>query len=224
MPNPLKLTAQKTRRSLAVRSAANIWRSIIMNTRLLLAVILLFIVSLSLLFVASCNRPNSSAERLSHKSQPLTSERVFIFSPMPLNDKQQISCRSIARTYIGQGNVLAANGGLHLPKEAANRILGQIEEGSDVLSIRIEHDYLVFLTKASFESGIAEGSRFPLIENTSDYLKAWDSSSSGVAILESFVLNKNNGLAIWTRVRPSGFFGQKVPAAPDSDTIYFRCQ
>jgi len=198
-----------------------------MNVKLPSAMIAPFIVaSVSWLFVASCDRQGSSTEARpnSTDSQASTSARSFTFTPLPLNDKTQISCHAIALTYIGQGNVLVApDGKLRQPDENANRLSARIDEGTDVLSIRIERDHLVFLTKAAFEGGVAEGSRFPLIENDAEYLKALESSSSGVATLESFVLNKRNGLAIWTRVRPAGFLGKVSPAAPDSDTMYFRC-
>jgi hypothetical protein len=94
---------------------------------------------------------------------------------------------------------------------------------AQTLALRVERDHLVFLTKASLEAGVAEGSRFPLIHNGVDYLKAVESTDSGVATLESFVLNKRNGLAIWSRVRPAGFARDVAPGAPDSSTIYFRC-
>jgi len=181
------------------------------------------VIAYVLLLVSSCSGSSTEVVPGITAPQSSASERFFPFTPLPLNAKEEISCRAIARTYIGQGNVLASNGEVRLPDESANRLTGRVEEGTDVLSIRIERDHLVFLTKAAFEGGLAQGSRFPLIENNSDYLKASESSKSGVATMESFVLNKRNGLAIWVRVRPSGYFGQVVPAAPDSDTMYFRC-
>ncbi len=82
---------------------------------------------------------------------------------------------------------------------------------------------MVFLTKAALEAGIAEGSQFSIIHNGPDYLKAFESADAGMATLESFVLNKKNGLAVWSRVRPEGLLRQAAPAAPDASTIYFRC-
>ena len=41
-------------------------------------------------------------------------------------------------------------------------------------------------------------------ENTADYLKAFESRNFGVALLESFVLNKHTGLAIWTKIQAKG--------------------
>lgn len=58
-----------------------------------------------------------------------------------------------------------------------------------------------------------------MIENTPDYLKASESRTFGVALLESFVLNKRSGLAVWTKVQQAGLLSQ----VPDSQTIYFAC-
>jgi hypothetical protein len=186
----------------------------------------LVVAPVSWLFLASCSPEGRSTEAVPGPTdtQASPSEQFFTFTPFPLDSKSEISCRPIALTYIGQGNVLATpDGRLRQPDETAYRLSARIEKGTDVLSIRIERDHLLFLTKAAFETGLAEGSRFQLLENNSDYLKASASLSSGVATLESFVLNKQNGLAIWTRIRPAGFLGQVAPAAPDSDTMYFSC-
>lgn len=198
-----------------------------MKSNLRPAMILVF-GAVSWLWFLSCTQQGGSPETgtaAQTDTLPSVSERFFTVVPLPLNGKAQISCRAITRTYIGQGNVLVTpDGKLREPGANSNRLYARIEEGTDVLSVRIERDHLVFLTKAAFEGGVAEGSRFPLIENNSEYLKASESSSSGVATLESFVLNKRNGLAIWTRIRPAGFLGQIAPAAPDSDTMYFQCR
>jgi hypothetical protein len=170
---------------------------------------------------ASCDRqiaPPSGAESTIATSQAVA-EKTYSLNSYPLGDKVHISCRAITSTYIGQGNVLA----LQDPAPDPNRLSAKIEDGTDVLALRVERDHLVFLTKAALGAGVAEGSRFPLIQNGVDYLKAFESTDSGVATLESFVLNKKNGLAIWSRVRPAGLLRQAAPAAPDSSTIYFLC-
>jgi hypothetical protein len=56
-------------------------------------------------------------------------------------------------------------------------------------------------------------------ENTADYLKTFESRNSGVALLESFVLNKHTGLAIWTKVQAKGLMIE----VPESQTIYLAC-
>jgi hypothetical protein len=170
---------------------------------------------------ASCDRqiaPKSDADS-SIAAPQAVAEKTYSLNPYPLGDKAEMSCRAITSTYIGQGNVLA----LQDPTPDPNKLSAKVEDGTDVLALRVERDHLVFLTRAALEAGVAEGSRFPLIQNNADYLKAVESTDSGVATLESFVLNKKNGLAVWSRVRPAGLLRQVAPAAPDSSTIYFRC-
>ena len=50
-------------------------------------------------------------------------------------------------------------------------------------------------------------------------MKAFESRNFGVALLESFVLNRHTGLAIWTKVQAKGL----VAEVPESQTIYFAC-
>jgi len=174
----------------------------------------------SSLLWASCDRrtagkPDTDSTTAAPQA---VAEKTYRISAFALGDKAEISCRAITSAYIGQGNLLAQH-----PVPNPSRLSAKVEDGTDVLAVRVERDHLVFLTKASLEAGVAEGSRFPLVQNGVDYLKAFASTDSGVATLESFVLNKRNGMAIWSRIRPAGFAGQVAPAAPDSITIYFRC-
>ena len=170
---------------------------------------------------ASCDRqiaPKADADPTVGVPQAVA-EKTYTLNPYALGDKAEISCRAITSTYIGQGNVLA----LQDPAPDPNRLSAKVEDGTDVLALRVERDHLVFLTRAALEAGVAEGSRFPLIQNGADYQKSVESTDSGVATLESFVLNKKNGLAVWSRVRPAGLLRQVAPAAPDASVIYFRC-
>ena len=159
--------------------------------------------------------PLSTSCATQERAQNQLESRSFSFTPMPIK-RTEISCTAITSLNVGSAEpVPAPNAGAN-----TNQLSAEIFGGTDRLSIRIEADHLIFLTKAAFEGGVTEGPRFPLLENNAEFLKAVESFPSGVGTLESFVLNKRNGLAIWTKIRPGGPFGQ---AAPDSQTIYVAC-
>ena len=166
------------------------------------------------LSAASCGGVTRSTEQ----STISLAEESFSFTAIPVGDKASVSCRAITSVYLGQGSA-----GVDADETQRNRFRANISRGTDTIAIRIEPEYLVFLTRAGLEAGVAEGSRFPIVENTQNYLKASESMATGVATLESFVLNKQNGLAIWARIRPLGFFGGLAQAAPDSETVYLAC-
>lgn len=159
-----------------------------------------------------------SAGLTPHGGDRALTEQSFAFVPIPLGDKNSVSCRAISSLYVGQGIA-----GIDAEQLVQNRLSARVSKGTDTIAIQIEREFLVFLTRASLEAGVAEGSRFPIVENGEHYLRASESVISGSATLESFVLNKHNGLAIWTRIRPLGFFGNLAQAAPDSETIYLAC-
>jgi hypothetical protein len=76
---------------------------------------------------------------------------------------------------------------------------------------------LAFLSQAGFAAGTARGPSFEILENTPDQLAAsfFDGSS-----VNAFVLNKKNGLAIWSKVRPTF----PVYNAPTGSQSYLKCQ
>lgn len=95
---------------------------------------------------------------------------------------------------------------------------GKIGPGSDDISVSIERpDTLSFLSGAAFAAGTTRGSEFAIQSNTRTELVAshFDGQSSN-----SFVLNKSNGLAIWSKVR-STFVGY---GAPTGASTYLSCE
>ena len=61
--------------------------------------------------------------------------------------------------------------------------------------------------------------QIPVIDDTPACLKAVESFIFGVALLESVVLNKQSGLAVWTKVQPAGLLSE----VPESQTISPAC-
>lgn len=75
---------------------------------------------------------------------------------------------------------------------------------------------LSFLSGASFDTGVVDGVDFSIIKNDDRELAAilWNGNS-----INSLVLNKTNGLAIWSKSR-SDFPGY---GAPSTNLSYLRC-
>lgn len=85
-------------------------------------------------------------------------------------------------------------------------IEGQIEEAKDILAIKIKDDEtMLLITKASVEVGIAEPAEFQIVKNDKEVLLAveYHESALGSPSLGTFILNKETGLAIWTRNEPT---------------------
>jgi hypothetical protein len=95
---------------------------------------------------------------------------------------------------------------------------GKVSVGQNAVSIEIEGPKtLVFLSQAGFSAGTARGPSFEILANTKDQLAATFFDGSSV---NTFVLNKTNGLAIWSKVRPT-FPGYEAPTGALS---YMTCQ
>ena len=95
---------------------------------------------------------------------------------------------------------------------------GKVTGGVNDVSVSIEApEILRFLSQAGFSAGTTAGPAFSIISNTDDHLVAsyFDGQS-----MNTFVLNKVNGLAIWAKTRAS-FPGY---GAPTGSQTYLRCQ
>ena len=142
--------------------------------------------------------------------------RTFQFIPedkilVTQNGRTEFSCNSILSANIEEPDTIAGSRG---------ELKAEIKEAKGGPVIAVENDQMVFATA----SDVIEIQPFTLIENTSDYLKAVKSYKNNPYRFESFVLNKQNGLAIYSRIRPLGRLGKKQPMAPDSQTIYLQCK
>jgi len=99
-----------------------------------------------------------------------------------------------------------------------NGIEYEVRKGTNKASIKIKDDKTItFLSGASFDTGESGGVDFQIIKNDSKELVAalWNDNS-----MNSIVINKDNGLAVWSKIR-SEFPGY---GAPTSDSSYMSCK
>lgn len=97
-------------------------------------------------------------------------------------------------------------------------VIGEVSKGTDKISIKIANGKFQFLSKASFESGELEGRPFTLLRNDK-YVVAVDYDD--MPMLNFFIMNRETGMAIWTKGRISPLlFGEN----PDSQSIYLICR
>lgn len=107
------------------------------------------------------------------------------------------------------------------PKDyLTNGVEGEVKKGTDKVAIKIKDEKtLSFITGAAVEAGVAEGDPFVILRNTDYDLVAiyydeiWGS-------LNTFSLNKRNGLAVWSKTKPE-FIGYE---SPSGDVIYLICR
>jgi hypothetical protein len=104
---------------------------------------------------------------------------------------------------------------------AERRLEGSSSLGTDKLAIEVRGRELHFVTSASVETGAAFGPPFRIIKNDDSALAAVDLQEGLMGFtLSSFLLNKRNGLAVWTKSRPSFL----IHAEPDTQAHYLRCR
>ena len=99
-----------------------------------------------------------------------------------------------------------------------NGIEATVGKGTNKVSLQIKDEKtLSFLSGASFDAGVVAGVDFSIVKNDDKELVAamWDGSS-----MNNVVLNKKNGLAIWSKSR-SEFLGYD---APFTDLSYLICR
>ena len=77
-------------------------------------------------------------------------------------------------------------------------IEGKVTAGKNGASLSINDSTLTFLSDAAAKSGETEGASFKIIRNDRAELVAY--FFDGIS-MSSFVLNKDNGLAIWSKIR-----------------------
>jgi hypothetical protein len=93
--------------------------------------------------------------------------------------------------------------------------------GTDKVAIEILGPVLKFMTQASVGVGQTDAAEFQIMRNDEEVLVAISHSLGALgSTLNSLLINKKNGLAVWTKSRP--FF--IVDDEPDTQAHYLRCQ
>jgi hypothetical protein len=95
------------------------------------------------------------------------------------------------------------------------------DRGTDVMAIEIDNNNVKFITRASVEIGQASPALFAITKNDESVLLAvaLDETLFGV-VADSLLLNKKNGLAVWTKSRSASILGDQ----PTTQSLYLRCR
>lgn len=97
-------------------------------------------------------------------------------------------------------------------------IKASLKKGTDQVVINIESDTVEFLTHASFEAGVLDGATFQKLRDDDKYLIAALNYKTNTGI-ETFVVDKQTGLATWVRNEVSSFTNH-----PDIQAYYLICR
>jgi len=145
------------------------------------------------------------------ESIPATGQRSMVAelpAPSSIGARRSFSCRALMESEMTGSYDTTLTKGLE----------GRVSAGVNSVSIEIEDSRtLAFLSQAAFSAGTARGSSFEIVQDTQDQLVASFFNGSSV---NTFVLNKSNGLAIWSKVRATF----PVYGAPTGSQTYLICQ
>jgi len=104
---------------------------------------------------------------------------------------------------------------------SVTRLEARSRRGTDTLAIRVEGRSLHMMTRAAVESGIAKAAPMVIVRNNDDEMAAIAAEEVPLSFtLETFLLNKQNGYAVWTKSRPRLL----IREVPDTQAIYFKCR
>jgi len=108
-----------------------------------------------------------------------------------------------------------------LPNPRKKQLEVKTRVGTDKLAIEISGSALKFISHASVNAGSATATEFQILHNDEEALVAIAYTRGALgSTLNSLLINKKNGLAVWTKSRP--FF--IVDEEPDTQAHYLRCQ
>jgi len=105
------------------------------------------------------------------------------------------------------------------PEESlTNGIEGSVENGTDEFSMSIQNEEtLVFLTRASLNIGVTQGTNFTILQNDKEKLHAVFADWNG---LDAIILNKKTGLGLWSH----NYLNYPLYNAPSGQVVYMICR
>lgn len=136
------------------------------------------------------------------------SKTEFYYPPSSYSDESLttgLSCESIASNLLVVKN------------EKNKTIESEIIKGTDKMSVKLKNNKLQFLTSAAVGAGMTEGDELTIIQNNSKYLTAYGEFTYGG--MDSFVLNKETGKAIWSKSQPNYILANDV----ENQTFLLNC-
>jgi hypothetical protein len=140
--------------------------------------------------------------------KPKTAE---IHLPFPattsaVNPETGLSCKALVGSTMYGGK-----------NSSVNDITAELFKGTDKIAISVKDDKFKFLTKTSLEAGQTDSDeRWDITRNDKESLIAvLETYNDPLPIKNSgniFILNKKNGMAVWTKTRLT-FLGSDIPEA-----------
>jgi hypothetical protein len=125
-----------------------------------------------------------------------------------VGDRTSFSCRALMESELTGSDGSVIKEGLE----------GKITSGTNDVSVSLEDARTMrLLSQAGFAAGTTVGPAFSVTEDSTDHLVATYIDGQS---MNSFVLNKLNGLAIWAKTRPT-FPGYR---APTGSQTYLTCR
>ena len=138
--------------------------------------------------------------------------------------RESLACEALLSTSIARAQPTVADA-LELSVAGVEKLPKRLEAkstaGTGKIAVQIKEQVLRFITTASLDAGETSAAEFQILKNTPEWLYAvaLHEGLNGDT-LSSFVLNKELGLAIWTKSRPMFF----MVAQPDTQSHYLRCR
>lgn len=137
--------------------------------------------------------------------------------PQDLKESKQLSCS----TKMGTTMFTKPNFEDHI-LETVDGTLFTYKDDQSKMAVEITGNKLYLITATAVEAGIMEPAEFAIVrENDSELIAV---NLEGVTMLDpginTFLLNKKSGTAVWTKSKPS-FFGT---ALPDVQSYYMECR
>ena len=167
------------------------------------------VLAVALLAATGCARTGTAPVGAEGEAQAAGSALKIPFpATQAIGDRTSLTCQSLVDSDVsGSGD-----------KSLTNGIEGKVTRGGNKAAVSWnDSSTLTFLSGAAFEAGVPQGVAFSIVSNSNEELVAhyFDGNS-----INTFVLNKRNGLAIWSKIR-STF---PVYDAPTGAMSYMQCQ
>jgi len=162
-------------------------------------------------------------------------------------EQTSLSCTALLRTRIRQSAafpsdeenyrisdesfILNSKEIMSLIKSRRSRVEAVSGEGADKLAIKIKDKTISFITQASVKAGIAEPSEFSIIRNDKNALLGiflddakFPNDTRNSFSVETFLLNKQSGLAIWNKSTSRGNIWLGDRPIPENQSYFLLCR
>jgi hypothetical protein len=160
------------------------------------------------LTAAGCGGGGSNERQLSSPERSKRNLTVDLPIAQTIQGKPSLSCRSLMETDLTGS----------YDRSLTNGLEGKVTLGENKISVLFRDvTTLLFLSEAAFQAGTAVGDEFTIVKDSDSGLVAYLFNGTS---MNSFVLNRKNGLAIWSKTR-STF---PVYDAPTGGVSYLSCQ